>query len=365
MSFDIVKNFIPGLPQEAYDGGIGNYVGVVAHATANNGDSADSERNYESTTWQSAFVHFFVDDTKIEQVADTNYLCYGAGHTANHSGYAQVELCQSTDATKFNSAYAQYVWLLAYLLYERKLGVTDNVTLMSHAEVSAKWKETDHTDPLDYLASHGKTWSNVVTDVTAAYKLMEGDAMTTTPANIESLDHVVITTQAGLNLRASANTTSAILAVVPYNTMCEVIGTEPGWYEIKYAGAAQGQGWLSASYVTFTPKAVTAVPKPEAVTAETPAVAVKVATPVAPVTPVVPTPAPAVAPAGPVKVAPVTPVVSVAPATTSVSTATPPTTATTTTPAVASPTAPITIQTSDVQTLTQLNTLLNKILGGK
>ncbi|MDR3540521.1 MAG: N-acetylmuramoyl-L-alanine amidase [Desulfosporosinus sp.] len=173
MSYTIVQNFIPGLPKEAYDGGVGNYVGVVAHATANNGDSADGECNYESTTWQNAFVHYFVDDQKIEQVADTDYLCYGAGHTANHLGYAQVELCQSTDPGKFAAAYAQYVWLLAKLLYNRKLSVVDGVSLMSHAQVSAKWKETDHQDPIDYLASHGKTWANLVADVTAQYNEME------------------------------------------------------------------------------------------------------------------------------------------------------------------------------------------------
>lgn len=146
----------------------------MAHATANNGDSADGERNYESTTWQNAFVHFFVDDQKIEQVADYNYVCYGAGHTANHLGYVQVELCQTTDPAKFAAAYARYVWLLAYVLHQRKLGVADGVTLMSHAQVSAKWHETTHTDPTDYLASHGKTWANLVADVTAQYTEMEG-----------------------------------------------------------------------------------------------------------------------------------------------------------------------------------------------
>ena len=175
MSYEIVVNLIPGLTKEPYDAG--HYVGVVAHATANNGDSADGERNYESTTWQNAFVHFFVDDQKIEQVADTAYLCYGAGHTANHMGYAQVELCQTTDATKFSAAYAQYVWLLAKLLYNRKLSVIDGVTLMSHAQVSAKWKETDHNDPIDYLASHGKTWANLVADVTDQYSKMEGNEL--------------------------------------------------------------------------------------------------------------------------------------------------------------------------------------------
>ena len=95
MPFQITVNLIPGLPKEAYDAG--HYIGVVGHATANyaNGnDTADGERGYESTHWSDAFVHFFVDDTKIEQTADITYLCYGAGHTANHSGYVQVELCQ-------------------------------------------------------------------------------------------------------------------------------------------------------------------------------------------------------------------------------------------------------------------------------
>ena len=173
MSYTIEQNFIPGLPKEAYDAG--HYIGVIAHATANNGDSADSERNYESTTWQNAFVHFMVDYQKILQIANTNYICYGAGHTANHLGYAQVELYQTTDATKFTKAYALYTWLLAKLLYNRKLFVVDGVTIMSHAQVSAKWKESNHSDPIDYLASHGKTWANLVADVTAQYKVMEGE----------------------------------------------------------------------------------------------------------------------------------------------------------------------------------------------
>ena len=69
MAYQITINLIPGVPNEPYDAR--RYVGVVAHSTANNGDSADGERNYESTAWQNAFVHFFVDDQKILQVADT------------------------------------------------------------------------------------------------------------------------------------------------------------------------------------------------------------------------------------------------------------------------------------------------------
>jgi hypothetical protein len=170
MNYPTEVNLIHGLPKEPYDSG--HYIGVVGHSTANNGDSADSERNYESSHWSDAFVHFFVDDQKILQVADINYVAYGAGHTANHLGYAQVELCQSTDAAKFVKAYAMYVWLLAKILHDRKLGVVDGVTLMSHAQVSVKWHECDHTDPIDYLASHGKTWASLVADVTREYNGM-------------------------------------------------------------------------------------------------------------------------------------------------------------------------------------------------
>ncbi len=45
---------------------------------------------------------------------------------------------------------------------------------MSHAKVSAKWKESNHTDPIDYLASNGKTWPNLVGDVTEIYNEMGG-----------------------------------------------------------------------------------------------------------------------------------------------------------------------------------------------
>ncbi len=68
-----------------------------------------------------------------------------------------------------------YTWLLAKLLYNRKLSIVDGVTLMSHAQVSAKWHETNHTDPIDYLASHRRTWVDLVADVTTQYTLIEED----------------------------------------------------------------------------------------------------------------------------------------------------------------------------------------------
>lgn len=177
MSYPIRQNLIPGLPTQSYIKG--GYVGVIAHATAVYNDTAEAERNYEAGHWRDAFVHFFVDDTGILQVADVNHVAWGAGHTANHLGYAQVELCQTRDTAKFNAAYGAYTWLLAKLLHDKGLPVVDGQTLMSHAQVSAKWHETDHTDPIEYLQSHGKSWANLVNDVRREY-----DAMDVKPQNM-------------------------------------------------------------------------------------------------------------------------------------------------------------------------------------
>jgi len=247
MTYTIGQNFIHGLPKETYDAG--HYVGVVAHSTANNGDSADGERNYESTTWQNAFVHFFVDDLKIGQVADTSYVCYGAGHTANHLGYVQVELCQTTDAAKFAKAYSMYTWLLAKLLYNRKLSVVDGVTLMSHAQVSAKWKESNHTDPIEYLASHGKTWANLVADVTASYNEMEGNDL-----KLQTL--ILYSGDADLQIAADlAQHFSCPIVQVTYAT-ADLLNSATTKYQVGGASAAPGVTLLGGADRFDTMKAV-------------------------------------------------------------------------------------------------------------
>jgi len=294
MPYTIEKNLIPGLDQQPYDGGAGNYVGVLAHSTANNGDNADGERHYESTTWQNAFVHFFVDDVKILQVADTAFVAYGAGHIANHAGYVQVELCQSADLVKFNNAYARYTWLLAHILYERKLGVTDGNTLMSHAQVSAKWKESTHSDPIEYLASHGKSWANVVTDVIAEYVKLQVEAASIVPVPLPitaTQGTLIVTTKAGLNLRQMPNASANAIAVIPYNTTCNVIGMVDSWFEVQHAG---GVGWLFSQYVTFSfPVPVVApVPVPVPIAPVPPIIVMPVILKPIPV-PIIPIPVPA------------------------------------------------------------------------
>jgi N-acetylmuramoyl-L-alanine amidase CwlA len=188
MAYTIVKDFINGLPKEPYRKGIGAYEGVVAHATAVYAPAINHVKSSKNN-WkkQKAFVHFFVDWTSIIQTADTNYKAWGAGKTAN-ARYVHVELCQTKDHTQFKESYKRYVWLIAHLLFQKRLGVKNNVTLLSHFYCSHTFRDTTHTDPLGYFEEHGVTWGEFVQDVANAYKQMEQPKPTTqnktTEANV-------------------------------------------------------------------------------------------------------------------------------------------------------------------------------------
>lgn len=170
--YPITVNLIPGLPNTPFRNGVGAYEGIVMHATASWEDSAEGERNYEGTHWCDAFVHFFSDHDSIVQVADTDFVAWGAGSTANKR-YLHSELCQSRDPERFKEAYNRWIYVAAYHLFKRGLGVIKGETILSHHMVSDKWHETTHEDPDSYLAYHGKTFDDVINDVSYLYKCME------------------------------------------------------------------------------------------------------------------------------------------------------------------------------------------------
>lgn len=177
--YQITQDFIVGLPNFSYRNGVGAYEGIVQHCTdspnRSGGDTPQREVDYERGTFNSAFVQFFVGvengQAVIRQCAPIEYGCYGSGYTSNHR-FAQVELCMYDDPNLFKIAYDAYVWLSAKILFDKKLGVQDGVTIFSHKQIADLWHETDHSDPIDYFLKHGLTWSNHVQNVEGAYNQM-------------------------------------------------------------------------------------------------------------------------------------------------------------------------------------------------
>jgi N-acetylmuramoyl-L-alanine amidase CwlA len=169
MDYPIKLDLIPGLPKEAYRKGVSAYEGAVAHSTATPEATDEREAEYFKKNWKirQAFPHFCVDWDSITQLADINYKCWASGN--GNSRFVQVELCETKDPAKFAESYKRYVWLLAYLLKKKNLGVTDGKTLVSHDWVSKNLGGTNHVDPIGYLASHGVTWQQFIKDVADAY----------------------------------------------------------------------------------------------------------------------------------------------------------------------------------------------------
>lgn len=168
MGYEIKEMLIPGLPKTNYRNGYGKYEGVVAHSTATPEAPAINIRNFEARTWKNAFVHYAVDWNEIIHIAQDEYMAYGAGPRANPR-FVHVELCETSNRSKFLESYKRYVWLLARILKARGLGVSLGGSLWGHSEVTHTLGGTDHEDPYDYLRSHGVSKSQFVQDVKNAY----------------------------------------------------------------------------------------------------------------------------------------------------------------------------------------------------
>lgn len=170
---NITINLIPGLPKSHYANGYNGYIGVCAHSTGNpNNELAENEREFMVKNWANAFWHICADYEKILQCADIAYKAYGAGKEGNKR-YVHIELAETSDPKKFEKAYANWIYAMAYVLFKKGLPVIDNRTLVSHDWVTKNLGGTDHTDPIGYLKKWGKTWGMVVQDVTKEYNKLK------------------------------------------------------------------------------------------------------------------------------------------------------------------------------------------------
>ncbi len=134
----------------------GKPVKIIVHETANPNDSLEGEINYESTTYENAFVHAFVDGDRIVEIAPTDRPSWGS---VNGNPYGvQFEQVEVYGRDNFARELVNGAYYAAYnmKLYGMQPTFTSNSadgTLMSHHMVSMFLGGTDHTDPDGY-------WSN-------------------------------------------------------------------------------------------------------------------------------------------------------------------------------------------------------------
>ncbi|WP_125763206.1 peptidoglycan recognition protein family protein [Levilactobacillus mulengensis] len=245
----ITKNIWPTFPKNSYRNG--KPEGVVVHETANPNSTIYGEISYMKNNYQSAFVHTFVDASSIINIANTNYLCWGAGPIAN-ARYVQFEQVEVHSKAAFASELNNAAYYTAYILNQYGLSPKRNVTVLSHHDVSNNLGGTNHTDPDGYWKANASayfgttyTMNDFMTLVNTQYANLGGtttDSTDTTDTTDTSTDHTVTTPKKTVKYNHGGNNETATLAsnYTKWTVYNHVKGTS-GAYKI-------GWGRLSADH---------------------------------------------------------------------------------------------------------------------
>lgn len=150
--------------------------GLVLHSTADPGATARHIRDYfnrPKPPSQRASAHVVVDWSEILTLIPWQpgkaEVAWHAGPTANRR-FLGMELCESADPNQAMAAYRNGIAAAAAILAAYGWPVRDRGTVWSHAEVSAAFGETDHTDPVGYLRGLGIAWDQVLQDIDTELK---------------------------------------------------------------------------------------------------------------------------------------------------------------------------------------------------
>lgn len=146
-----------GYPTDDMSYRYGRPEGVVVHETANPNDSVAGEINYAQNHYENAFVHSYVSDNQIVNVANTNLKCWGSGYYGNQR-FIQFETIEVHTQYAFAAELNNAAYYTAYLLKEYNLAPSladgNGGTVWSHHDVTNYLGGTDHTDPDGYWAKN-------------------------------------------------------------------------------------------------------------------------------------------------------------------------------------------------------------------
>lgn len=252
-----------------YENGVGKPEGVVVHETATPGATAEDEVSYFNNNWPTieTYVHAFVDANEIINIHSADYGVWGAGPTAN-AKYIQVELCEVNTGDEFARSVANDAYYVAYRLHQYGLPVEYGKTVLSHAQTSAMYGETNHTDPTGYFAKWGYSMEEFVALVQKYYNQMNGSS-----TNSGSNSSSNTTNNGGISSSASEGTvkvnnpSSFMVPLVGFNSNGSTTKSNRGlanntpWYTDqsktynghKYYRVSTNE-WVIDTYATFTAK---------------------------------------------------------------------------------------------------------------
>ncbi|MBC1717285.1 SH3 domain-containing protein [Listeria welshimeri] len=240
----VIEQQIKNFDRFVYKDGYGKPKGFVVHETANDNSTITSEINYMTNNWQNAFVHTFVDSSRIIQIHPTEYAVWGAGPKANPY-FVQSELVREKTKEKFyksinNDAYYVAFNLKQYGLIPVNAHNTGIGTVWSHDAVSRYLGGTTHSDPVGYFAKWGYSFNEFFDLVNYKYNEL------TVP------DFKTYYAKSAISLRTTADWSSNILINIPEGEKVSIDEnslTQDGFYKVTYGGKT---GWMKLSYFSKT-----------------------------------------------------------------------------------------------------------------
>lgn len=232
-------------------------VGIVIHETANPGAPALNHFTFYNNAYRGASAHAFIDWLPdIIQTIPWNEVAWHAGRTANLN-YIGIELCHAQSEKDFKIVWDKAVWLFAYL-FKSILNITTITknNLMSHYEVSMKWKETTHVDPESYLKKYGKTVDGFRTAVQdqinnmlgekGGLSLMSYDLQPIAKGMLKNTTTLECCSKPSNNARTGTKLKKKIHEPINIFAKCKNEGIE--WYLVNKIN----EQWVAAHYVEIT-----------------------------------------------------------------------------------------------------------------
>lgn len=219
-------------------------IGYVIHSTDNTKDTEQGERNYFNDNNLSASVHYFVGDQIIRCIPE-NEVAWGCGPTGNHR-YLQVEMCEGE---VFAEVWARTVWLVADACI--RYGWATGPDVWSHRGISAKYHETTHTDPIEYLQRNGKTWEQLLSAIDAMIITLKTPAPAPsrsmpTPKPTPQSQYLTVTANPSLNVRKSASTSSPVIGSLKNGAKVKIGFIQGDWANIYFGDHG---GYVASKYL--------------------------------------------------------------------------------------------------------------------
>ncbi|MFC6274452.1 N-acetylmuramoyl-L-alanine amidase family protein [Levilactobacillus tangyuanensis] len=273
----VTKSIWSGFPKNKYRHGKAKPEGVVVHETANPSSTIYNEIAYMKKNYNNAFVHSFVDGSRIINIANTDYLAWGVGYPGN-ARFVQFEQVEVHSKSAFAHEVANASWYTAYLLNKYNLKPNDAAydykgTVWSHKAVASKLGGSTHTDPVGYYSSAGKKYFGQSYNMAAFYQMVKKyyNEMNTKHTKLMTATYTSVNQQGklsskytkyylynhlkGVNKNAKRQSWSKISPKVGKTYSIDMVGKKSNgttWYRIKPATdtTSKTRYWVYADNLT-------------------------------------------------------------------------------------------------------------------